>query len=137
MVLEKLPFRPVQFLTKGYNIKTSSAKAKGRRHQQDVCEKFLEVSSGLESDDIRSASMGAPGEDVLFSPAARRQFPFSVECKNVEKLSIWSAIDQARANCNPDHTPMVVFTRNRENVQVAMPFEKFLKIYEVYLNATK
>lgn len=116
-------------------MKSSSARAKGRRHQQDVCKKLLEVSIGLEKDDIRSASMGAPGEDILFSPAARRQFPFSIECKNVEKLSIWSAINQARSNCNPVHTPAVVFTRNHETVHIALPFEKFLEIYKVYLNA--
>lgn len=118
-------------------MKTSSAKAKGRRHQQEVCQKLLEVSLGLEPDDIRSASMGAPGEDVLFSPAARRQFPFSVECKNVEKLSIWSAINQSRENKPEGSTEMVVFTRNRETPFVALPFEKFLEIYEVYLNAKK
>lgn len=114
-------------------MKVSSAKSKGRRHQQDVCKKLLEVSIELEPDDIRSASMGAPGEDILFSPAARKQFPFSIECKNVEKLSIWSAIDQSRANRPKGSTEMVVFTRNRENTFVAMPFEKFLEIYKVYL----
>lgn len=116
-------------------MKVSSAKAKGRRHQQDVCKKLLGISNGLEPDDIRSASMGAPGEDILFSPAARRQFPFSIECKNVEKLSIWSAIDQARSNKPNNSTEMVVFTRNHETVQVALPFDKFLEIYEVYLRS--
>lgn len=118
-------------------MKTSSAKQKGRRHQQYVAEKLLEVSNGLEKDDIRSASMGAAGEDILLSTAARRQFPYSIECKNVEKLSIWRAIDQARFNCDSQHTPMVVFTRNRETPYVALPFEEFLKIYEVYLNVKK
>lgn len=118
-------------------MRVSSAKSKGRRHQQDVCKKLLEVSNELEVDDIRSASMGAPGEDILFSPAARRQFPFSIECKNVEKLSIWSAIDQSRANCPEGSTPMVVFTRNREDAQISLPFEKFLEIYKVYLDAKK
>ena len=113
-------------------MKTHSAKAKGRRHQQDVCKKLLDVSQGLEPDDIRSASMGAPGEDILFSPAARRQFPFSIECKNVEKLSIWAAIEQARDNAK-DYVPAVVFTKNREIPQIALPFEKFLEIYKVYL----
>lgn len=118
-------------------MRSQSAKSKGRRHQQDVCKKLLEVGHGLEPDDIRSQSMGAPGEDVLFSPAARRQFPFSIECKNVEKLSIWAAIDQSRANCREEHTPVVVFTRNREVPQISMPFDKFLEIYKVYLDAKK
>lgn len=116
-------------------MRTSSCKAKGRKHQQDVCKRLLEVANGLEPDDIRSASMGAPGEDILFSPAARRQFPFSIECKNVEKLSVWAAIDQARANTPENTTSMVVFTRNHETPQIALPFEKFLEIYKVYLEA--
>ena len=79
--------------------------------------------------------MGASGEDILFSPAARRQFPFSIECKNSEKLNVWGAIDQARSNCKPEHVPMVLFSKNREITQVTLPFEKFLEIYKVYLNA--
>lgn len=115
-------------------MKTSSAKAKGRRHQQDVCDKLIKTGHGLEPDDIRSASMGAPGEDVLFSPAARRQFPFSIECKNVEKLSIWAAIDQARQNA-AGYIPAVVFTKNREQPQIALPFDRFLEIYSYYLKS--
>jgi hypothetical protein len=118
-------------------MRTSSAKQKGRRHQQEVAKKLLDVGIDLEPDDIRSASMGAPGEDILLSPAARKQFPFSIECKNVEKLSIWSAIDQARENCRPEFTPVVAFCKNHEDIQVALPFDKFLEIYKVYLNATK
>jgi hypothetical protein len=114
-------------------MKVHSAKAKGRRHQQYVCKKLVETGYDLETDDIRSASMGAPGEDILFSPAARRQFPFSIECKNVEKLSIWSAINQCRENAPEDTTPAVVFTRNHETAQISLPFEKFLEIYKVYL----
>lgn len=117
-------------------MKINSAKSKGRRFQQEVRDKLLEVGIELEKDDIRSASMGAPGEDILFSPAARKQFPFSVECKNVEKLSIWSCIDQSRANTPDGCTPVVAFTRNREVAQIALPLDKFLEIYKVYL-ATK
>lgn len=119
----------------GAFMKRSSACAKGRRLQKEVCEKLLEVSNGLEKDDIRSTSMGAGGEDILFSPAARKQFPFSIECKNVEKLSIWSAIDQSRANTPSGCTESVVFTKNHETTFIAVPLEKFLEIYKVYLNA--
>lgn len=63
-------------------MKPSSAKAKGRKLQQQVRDLILETFSDLEPDDVRSTSMGAGGEDVLLSPLARRKFPFSVECKN-------------------------------------------------------
>ena len=40
--------------------------------------------------------MGAGGEDLLLSPAARRKFGFSVECKNVEKLNVWNAMSRQK-----------------------------------------
>ena len=47
-------------------MKTRSAKQKGRRLQQNVRDLLLEaLSEYLEEDDIRSTSMGAPGEDLF------------------------------------------------------------------------
>lgn len=106
-----------------------SAKAKGRKFQQYVRDVFLKFAPSLEPDDVRSTSMGASGEDILFSPAARRIYPFSVECKNVEKLSIWKAIEQSRENAN-DHTPLVVFSKNREETFAAIPFKTLMEILE-------
>lgn len=108
-------------------MKPSSAKAKGRRLQQEVRDLFLENAPSLEPDDIRSTSMGAAGEDILFSPAARKLYPFSVECKNVEKLNVWEAIKQAKEH-NPKYTPLVAFTKNGEDIYVAIPIKKFLEI---------
>ena len=73
-------------------MKTRSAKNKGKRLQNDVRDLILETFKQLEEDDVRSTTMGDSGEDVLLSPvAARKLFPFSVECKNQEKLNIWSS----------------------------------------------
>ena len=41
--------------------------------------------------------MGAGGEDLIMARAAREKFPFSIECKNVEKLNVWEAYEQAQA----------------------------------------
>jgi hypothetical protein len=116
-------------------MKTHSAKAKGRRLQQEVRDKLIEVSK-LHPDDIRSTPMGSSGEDIMLSPAARAVFPWSIECKNVEKLSVWAAIDQARANAK-DNVPVVVFTKNHEKTQVAVPFEYFMKLYKYYIEGNK
>lgn len=105
----------------------ASCKNKGRRFQQKVCELLLEAAPELEPDDVRSTSMGAGGEDILLSPAARRVYPYSIECKNVEKLNIWNAIDQARENAGK-HTPMVAFTKNREDIMVALPLQHLLEL---------
>ena len=107
-------------------MKTQSAKAKGRKLQQWVRDLILE-SFPLESDDVRSTSMGAGGEDVLLSPAARRYFPFSIECKNVEKLNVWQAYEQAEANCG-DNEPLLVMKKNRKEPLVVMDAGKFMEI---------
>jgi len=100
----------------------ASRKAKGRRFQQWVRDALLEAAIWLEEDDIRSTSMGASGEDLLLSPAARRIFPLSIECKNVERLNIWSALEQAEAHAKAyKATPALFFKRNRSEAYVAVP----------------
>jgi hypothetical protein len=77
-------------------VRPQSAKAKGRRLQQELRDALLAAFPSLEPDDIRSTSMGASGEDLLLSPAARKLWPFYTECKNVEALNVWKAFEQAR-----------------------------------------
>jgi len=108
-------------------MRPASCKAKGRRLQQEVRDQLLKNAPSLEPDDIRSTSMGASGEDLLLSPAARKLYPFSVECKNVEKLNIWGAIQQARQH-NPKYAPLVAFSRNGEDTYVVIPIKEFLEI---------
>ena len=66
-------------------MKSRSAKNKGKRLQNKVRDLILEKFNTLEDDDVRSTTMGDSGEDVLLSPAARKLFPFSIECKNKKK----------------------------------------------------
>lgn len=108
-------------------MKISSAKAKGRKLQQFVRDALLRVAQSLEPDDIRSTAMGQSGEDIQFSPAARRIYPYSVECKNVEKLNIWKTIEQCKENAN-GHTPLVIFKRNGHEVYAALPFSHLLEL---------
>jgi len=110
-----------------YCMKTRSAKNKGKRLQNDVRDLILETFTELEPDDVRSTTMGDSGEDVLLSPAARKLFPFSVECKNQEKLNIWSSLQQAEDNAG-EHIPLVVFKRNRSKTYVAFELDKLMEI---------
>ena len=93
-------------------MKTRSAKSKGRRLQNQIKELLLESFKELEPDDVRSAIMGETGEDIKLSPAARRQIPYSFECKNQEKLNIWESLNQAEENSG-DYPPVLIFKRNR------------------------
>ncbi len=94
-------------------MKTRSAKNKGKRLQNSVRDILLETfKEHLEQDDIKSTTMGESGEDIQLSPAARKLIPYSIECKNQEKLNIWSALEQAENNSG-DYDPVLIFKRNR------------------------
>ena len=108
-------------------MKPRSAKNKGKRLQNKVRDLILEKFNQLEPDDVRSVTMGDSGEDILLSPAARKLFPFSTECKNQEKINIWSSLEQAETNSG-NHTPIVIFKRNRSKTYVALEFEKLLEL---------
>ena len=87
-------------------MKTSSAKAKGRRFQQWVRDQLIEQLE-VHPEDVESRSMGAGGEDLIMARAAREKFPLSVECKNQEKVNVWESYKQAEENSN-DYEPIVV-----------------------------
>ena len=111
-------------------IKTSSAKAKGRKHQQWVRDQILAVYPQLESDDVRSTSMGAGGEDVQLSPAARKLFPYSVECKAHKSFAIYTVMDQAETNCPKNIQPMGIIKADRRRPLVVIDAEYFFGVME-------
>ena len=109
-------------------MKTQSAKAKGRRLQQQFRELLIEE-LGIHPEDIESRSMGAGGEDLIMARAARQKFPYSIECKNVEKLNVWEAYKQAEEN-SKDYEPVVVMKKNNHKTLVVIDAEHFVKIHK-------
>ena len=109
-------------------MKTSSAKAKGRRLQQwfrDLLIEKLEV----HPEDIESRSMGAGGEDLIMARAAREKFPYSIECKNQESVNIWKSYEQAQENSG-NYEPIVVLKRNNTKPLVLIDANYFIKLHE-------
>ena len=102
-----------------------ASKAKGRRLQNYVRDMLRDVYSQLHEDDIKSQTMGMTGEDIVRSPAAKEVCTFSFECKNVERLQIWRAIEQCEANKPDCSIPAVVFKKNGKEPYVAIPFTVF------------
>lgn len=94
-------------------MKPASAKAKGRTLQKWVRDKILSLFPSLEDDDVRSTSMGAQGEDIQLSPAARKLVPLSFECKNVGRAAVYTMYQQAEANSGR-HEPVVILKANRK-----------------------
>lgn len=106
-------------------MKAQSAKAKGRKLQQWVRNKLIDLLD-VHPEDIESRSMGAGGEDLIMARAAREKFPYSIECKNVEKLNVWDAYEQAKANCG-NYEPLVVMKKNNKQPLVVIDAEYFIQ----------
>ncbi len=109
-------------------MKTHSAKAKGRRLQQLTRDLVLESFPFLEEDDVKSTSMGANGEDVQLSPAARKVFPFSIECKSRASLPLYAWYQQAKFNAPTGMEPLLVVKQDRSNPLVVLDLEKFMEL---------
>lgn len=110
-------------------MRPQSCKSKGRRLQQKVAGSILETFPHLAPDDVVSTSMGAPGEDVRMSPLARQSLPISIECKCVEKINIWSCLQQCEANTPEGVTSCLVFSRNRSPTYAVVPWDALLDLY--------
>ena len=108
-------------------MKTQSAKAKGRRLQQWFRDLLIEKLD-IHPEDIESRSMGAGGEDLIMARAARESFPYSIECKNQEKVNLWEAYNQACDNSG-SYEPIVVLKRNNQKPLVLIDAEYFMVLH--------
>ena len=109
-------------------MKTQSAKAKGRKLQQWVRDILIEELE-IHKEDVESRSVGAGGEDLIMSRAAREKFPYSIECKNQEKVNVWEAMKQAESNKGL-YTPVVIIKRNRSRPLVLIDAEEFINLHK-------
>jgi hypothetical protein len=108
-------------------MKTQSAKAKGRRLQQWIRDILIEKLN-VHPEDIESRSMGAGGEDLIMARAARESFPYSIECKNQEKINVWESYKQAEEN-SKDYEPIVVLKRNNQKPLILVDAEYFVNLH--------
>jgi hypothetical protein len=114
-------------------VKTSSAKAKGRRLQQYVMEriaKLLDQPCGKDTL-IASREMGQSGTDIRLIGPAADEFPFSVECKNCENWSVHSWVDQAIDNSTIKRPWLIFAKRNRGKVVVMMDDDTFFALMNI------
>lgn len=107
-------------------MKPQSAKNKGRILQQWVRDTILEINPELERDDVRSTSMGAGGEDVQLSTAARALVPYQIECKNKNQVAVCGWYEQAQEH--GDHEPIVVVKQNHGKPLVVVDAKLFFQL---------
>lgn len=111
-------------------MKTSSAKAKGRRLCLGVALKMVANAPNLQPEDIRVTSSGACGEDLLLSPQARVQYPWAVECKNQERVNLWASWKQAKSHVKfgEGRDPVLVLSKNHSEVLAVVSLEHLLTL---------
>lgn len=109
-------------------MRPQSAKAKGRRLQQEF-RKLLIEKLNIHPEDIESRSMGAGGEDLIMARAARETFPYSIECKNQEKINLWESYKQATENSGK-YEPVVFIKRNNHKPLVVVDADYFINLHK-------
>lgn len=110
-------------------MKPASAKQKGRILQQWARDLILETFKQLEPDDVKSTSMGAAGEDVTLSPAARKLVPYQIECKNKATSQIHTYYEQAKTHGN--HEPLVIVKMDRKAPLAVLDANKFFQLLAI------
>jgi len=116
-------------------IKISSRKQKGRNLQKWVCERIsslLRIPYSQDDDNclIHSREMGQSGVDVILRGEAFANFPFRIECKSSEKLSLSNTIYQAKKNAGDDWWMIVYKRKNFKNPIVIMDWMDFEGFYK-------
>ena len=111
------------------SISIKSRKAKSRNLQNSVVKALLDKYPQLTCNDIKPAIMGESGIDIKLSEIARKSFPYAIECKNSESLSIWAALKQCEENAFIENlTPVLIFKRNHTDTYAVLKMDDFIKL---------
>lgn len=112
-------------------MRTSSAKAKGRRACQELQKLVLDTYPDLTTRDVRVTPSGSTGEDLQLSEVAVQLFPYAVEVKNQERLNIWQSLLQSLSHAAKlKLEPLLAFRRNRSEMWVAVRAQHFFELLE-------
>ena len=55
-----------------------------------------------------------------------------IECKRVERLRLYDALEQARNDAREGEMPIVVHRQNKKDWVVVQPLEDWIKLYDAY-----
>src|SRR5687768_14572001 len=111
-------------------ITRAAAKAKGRRGVFEVRDLLYKYAPDLKPGDILAPTGSVPGADIHLSPAAKEIYPFAIEVKYQESISIWEAIKQSRshADAHAGCEPLLFFKRNNSELMVCLRAEEFIRM---------
>jgi hypothetical protein len=110
----------------GNILKPQSAKSKGRNFQKAIREIILKMNPELGPDDVISKSMGANGEDIVLSTAARKLVPFQIECKHKREIAVCGWFEQAQEH--GEYEPLLCIRENHGQPLVVVDAETFFEM---------
>lgn len=100
---------------------------------QKYAAKFLTDLFGLGEGDIESRPMGSSGIDLMFSPLARKLYPFSIESKNTKAFPSLAALEQSKYNAKDKTIPAVIWKppgKGMDKSIIYFNFEEFSKFWK-------
>jgi len=108
-----------------------SAKAKGRKGQQEVRDALLKSFPELHPDDVKSQIMGVNGEDIVLSPRAREVLPLSIEVKRRKRFAtLYDFVEQAKQDGK--YEPVVFLRADHEKWLTLVNMEHYLSLLRRY-----
>ena len=111
-------------------MKNRSKQQKSRYLQNLVKDRIIKLFPSLTKKDIRTSTTGENGADVkLLTLAARKLFPYSIECKNrSDNKQIYSFYKQATKHSNLE--PLLVIKTKREKPLAIIDLEHLFELQE-------
>ena len=104
-----------------------NANQKGKRFEREVAKQLNNKFNTNVRRTPMSGGMSIKGDIIDINPDSVL-YDYHWECKNQEKLNIWKALAQARADKPMGKTPVVVFTMNFEKDYACLEFEDFMNL---------
>lgn len=81
----------------------------------------------------RRAARPPSGCDLYLSPEARKWFPYAVECKYQEKVSLWQWWNQCVANAEKESlAPLLLIRRSRTEPLAVLRWKDLLDLVMAY-----
>ena len=121
------------------SITIKSRKAKARRLQNWVAQQvsdILDIPWGKD-ELIQGREMGQQGVDLKLYGKAKEFFPYSVECKSVEKYSIHKWMEQAENNLLENTNWLLFCKRNKEQPIVILDAKVFFDLLRKVIDNAK
>jgi len=116
-------------------ISPRARKAKGRRLQQVVRDAILVLNDEFRVDDVKSTPMGVNGADVTFSPFVQDRMPIQIECKNLQRHSIYGPFEQAKTHGS--HAPVLILKADQKKPLAIVEMDHYFHLWKTIFDLRK